>query len=130
MNYKVYTDGASKGNPGPAGAGGVIYDAEGSVIAEVTHYLGVTTNNVAEYTALLLTLEQAILLGIKHVDVFMDSKLVVEQMNGRWKIKNPVLKEINNKLKILLPKFQSISFTHIYRDLNTYADNLANKAIN
>jgi ribonuclease HI len=127
MSYKIFTDGASRGNPGPSGAGGVILLND--VISEISEPLGITTNNVAEYIALKLTLERAIELHIDTVEVFMDSKLVVEQMNKRWKIKNERLKEIHIEIQGLIPHFKSISFTHIYRHLNTHADGLANKAI-
>ena len=129
MSFKIYTDGASRGNPGPSGAGGVISGLGGQVVAEVTSFLGIQTNNVAEYQALRITLERAIELGIKSVEVFMDSKLIVEQLNGRWEIKAPALKVIYLQIKQLLPKFDCISFTHIYRNFNKHADRLANDAI-
>ena len=126
--YKIYTDGASKGNPGVSGAGGVIY-LNNVIIAEIKSYLGITTNNIAEYQALRLTLERAIELNIKNAEVFMDSKLVVEQINGNWKIKNENLKVIHNQIKELLLSFDSITFKHIYRNFNKVADQLANEAI-
>jgi ribonuclease HI len=129
MNYTIYTDGACRGNPGPSGAGGVIFDSSGVIVAEISEYLGIATNNVAEYQALRLTLERAILLDIKNVSVFMDSKLVVEQMLGNWQIKNNVLREINDQIRDLIANFDTISFTHIYRHLNQHADRLANQAI-
>jgi ribonuclease HI len=129
--HQIYTDGASRGNPGPSGAGGVIFGPGGNeIIAEIKEYLGTATNNLAEYTAVKLTLERAIALGLTEVEVNCDSKLVVEQITGRWKINNPVLKEINNEIKQLLPNFGIITFKHIYRNLNGYADRLANEAIN
>ena len=127
--YQIYTDGASRGNPGPAGAGGVITTLGGQVVSEVTSYLGIQTNNVAEYQALRLTLERAIELNLKHVEVFMDSKLVVEQLNGMWQIKALNLKIIYDEIKQLISKFESITFTHIYRKFNKHADRLANDAI-
>ena len=128
MIYKIYTDGASKGNPGPASAGGVIYYLD-EIVSEISTPLGIATNNVAEYIALKITLERAIELGIRKAEVFMDSKLVVEQIKGNWKIKNENLKVIHDEIKVLLPLFEFISFTHIPRKLNTYADSLANKAL-
>lgn len=130
MNYKIYTDGACRGNPGPSGAGGVILDNNGTVVAEISEYLGVATNNVAEYQALRLTLERAVEMDIKNADVFMDSKLVVEQVMGRWQIKNQHLREINELILDLIDNFDSITFTHIYRNFNQHADRLANEAIN
>lgn len=126
MNYKIFTDGASRGNPGPSCAGGVIYLLD-EVIYELSVPLGITTNNIAEYTALKLTLEKAIELHIDSADVFMDSKLVVEQMNKRWKIKNERLKELNQEIQNLLPNFTHITFNFVYRHLNTHADKLANQ---
>jgi len=130
MELKVYTDGASRGNPGPSGAGGVIFGPDGTILEEISEYLGIATNNVAEYQALRLTLERASKLELKSVEVFMDSRLVVEQVTGRWKINNENLKLINNQIQDILPHFKDISFNHIYRNLNKHADSLANKAIN
>ena len=129
MNYTVYTDGACRGNPGQSGAGGVILDSSGQVVAEISEYLGIATNNVAEYQALHLTLRHAITLDIKNVNVFMDSKLVVEQMLGNWKIKNNVLCEIHDQIRDLIDNFDTITFTHVYRRFNQHADRLANAAI-
>jgi len=130
MSFKIYTDGASRGNPGPAAAGGVIYSQTDEIIAEISKPLGIQTNNVAEYLALKLTLERALELGINNVEIFMDSKLVVEQIQGRWKIKNERLREINDEIKLILTQFQIISFKHIPRNLNKMADQLANMALN
>jgi len=130
MKLKVYTDGASRGNPGPSGAGGVIFGPDGTILEEISEYLGIATNNVAEYQALRLTLERASKLELKSVEVFMDSRLVVEQVTGRWKINNENLKLINNQIQDILPHFKDISFNHIYRNLNKHADSLANRAIN
>lgn len=127
--FKIYTDGGSRGNPGPSGAGGVIISPNGNVIVEISEFLGIQTNNFAEYQALRLTLERAIEIKVKKVEVFTDSKLVVEQMNGRWKIKNESLKVINKIIKELIGSFEIITFTHIYRSFNTHADYLANKAM-
>jgi len=126
----MYTDGASRGNPGPAAAGGVIYSPSGEIVSEISKPLGIATNNVAEYLALKFTLERAIELGINEVDVFMDSKLVVEQIQDRWKINNENLKLIYDEIKVLLPHFHSITFNFIPRNLNKIADKLANEALN
>jgi probable phosphoglycerate mutase len=104
--------------------------SSGAVVAEIRQYLGIVTNNVAEYQALRLTLERAVELDIKNVNVFMDSKLVVEQLMGRWQIKNQHLKAINEQILDLVANFDTITFTHIYRNFNTRADKLANEAIN
>ena len=87
----LYADGAARGNPGPAGAGAVLLDEDGTVVAELTLALGRATNNVAEYSALILGLEEAKRLGANAIDVRMDSKLVVEQLSGRWRTKHPGL---------------------------------------
>ena len=128
-NHKIFTDGGSRGNPGPSGAGGVIVDPQGNTVAEVSEFLGIQTNNYSEYQALRLTLIKAIELGIVDVDVFMDSKLIVEQLEGRWKIKNENLKVIYLQIKELLKSFEKVTFKHILRHFNTHADALANRAM-
>jgi ribonuclease HI len=128
-NYRIYTDGGSRGNPGPSGAGGVIIDSNGEIISESSEYLGHQTNNYAEYMGLLLTLKRAKLLGIKKISVFMDSKLIVEQMNGNYKVKNEALKVIHLEIVELLKSFEKVTFTHVYREHNKHADRLVNQAI-
>ena len=127
--FKAYTDGGSRGNPGPSAAGGVIFSPEHKQLAEVSKYLGVRTNNYAEYTSLIITLEKCILLNIKNIEVFMDSKLVIEQLNGKWKVKNESLKILFNEVKELLKSFQQFSFKHIKREFNKHADSLVNKCL-
>ena len=112
-NYKIFTDGGSRGNPGPSGAGGVIVDPQGNTVAEVSEFLGIQTNNYSEYQALRLTLIKAIELGIVDIDVFMDSKLIVEQLEGRWKIRNENLKVIYLEIKELLKSFEKVTFKHM-----------------
>lgn len=124
--FKIFTDGGSRGNPGPSGAGGVIMKND-VIIAEISEFLNFQTNNYAEYTALLLTLKRAVELGIKNVEVFMDSKLIVEQMNGNYKVKNANLKIKFDEIKLL--KFDNITYNFIYRKFNKIADKLANKAM-
>ena len=94
MKVQIKADGGSRGNPGIAGSGTVLYDASGTVLTSIADYVGTATNNVAEYRALLNGLEAARDLGATEVEVLMDSKLVVEQMSGRWKIKHPDMKEL------------------------------------
>lgn len=127
--YKIWTDGGSRGNPGPCGAGGVIKDPKGVIIAEVSEYLGVQTNNYAEYKALGLTVNRAIELKIKNVIVYLDSKLVVEQMKGKWKVKNENIIPLHKEISIIISYFNSIEFIHIPRRFNKEADALANKAM-
>jgi ribonuclease HI len=125
----LYADGACRGNPGPAGAGAVLIDGTGRVIAELTKYLGVATNNIAEYTGLIIGLERAQRLGVDELEVRMDSKLVVEQMNGRWKIKHPNMKPLALQAGALYATFPKRTITHVPRDQNGIADALSNRAI-
>jgi len=125
----LFADGASRGNPGPAGAGAVLISADGKVIAELTKFLGTTTNNVAEYTGLIVGLEEAKRRGVDDLDVRMDSKLVVEQMSGRWKIKHPNMKPLALKAGALFATFPKRAISHVPREENGIADALSNRAI-
>jgi len=118
VNARLYTDGAARGNPGPAGSGAALVAPDGTVIAEVTRFLGHATNNVAEYTALIIGLQEASRRGVDHLDVRMDSLLVVQQMKGLWRIKHPGLKPLPSR-----------TIEHIPREENGIADALANRAI-
>lgn len=129
MKAILYADGASRGNPGPAGAGAVLLDEDGHVLAELTRFLGVTTNNVAEYNAFILGLEEAQRRGVDDLDVRMDSLLVVEQMRGRWKIKHPNMKPLALKAGELFASFPKRTIAHVPRDANAIADALSNRAI-
>jgi ribonuclease HI len=123
---KLYGDGGSRGNPGPAASGWVVYDLNDTVIKEGGYYMGITTNNQAEYTALKLGLKDARKLGAKRVQVFMDSLLVVNQMKGLWKIKNQELLAINIAIKALAREFEKVTYTHVPRALNSAADRMVN----
>ena len=125
----LHADGAARGNPGPAGAGAVLFDGDGRVLAELTRSLGHATNNVAEYSALILGLEEALRRGIDEVDVRMDSLLVVRQMQGLWKIKHPGLRPLALKAGALLARFRSRTIEHVPREQNAHADLLSNRAI-
>lgn len=126
----VEADGGSRGNPGPAGYGAVVKDAEtGAVLAERHEYLGVATNNVAEYSGLVAGLAAAAELGASTVDVRMDSKLVVEQMSGRWKIKHAALKPLAAQAAELAGRFDRVGYGWIPRAQNSHADRLANLAM-
>jgi len=127
--YEIFVDGASRGNPGQAGAGIVIRDHEGNVIKKLKRYLGVTTNNVAEYQALVTALEAAHGLKIRKVQVFADSELMVKQIKGIYKVKSPDLKPLYEKARGLLETFMEFGITHVYREENGVADGLANEAI-
>jgi len=129
QEYVIYTDGGSRGNPGPSGAGGVIKDSTGKIVLEVSEYIGIQTNNYAEYKALELTLQEAVLLNIRRIEIKMDSKLVVEQVKGNYKVNNENLLILHENIIDLLTNFDSFSIKHIYRYLNTHADGLANRAI-
>ncbi|WP_127783412.1 bifunctional RNase H/acid phosphatase [Rhodococcus sp. X156] len=127
----VEADGGSRGNPGPAGYGAVVLSADGArtVLAERKEALGRTTNNVAEYRGLIAGLQAAIELGAHEVDVRMDSKLVVEQMSGRWKIKHPDMIPLAAEAKELVAQLSRVGFTWIPRAQNSHADRLANQAM-
>ncbi|WP_040776234.1 bifunctional RNase H/acid phosphatase [Nocardia pneumoniae] len=126
----VEADGGSRGNPGPAGYGAVVYDAEHvHVLAERREFLGIATNNVAEYRGLIAGLEAAAELGAESVDVRMDSKLVVEQMTGRWKVKHAAMIPLADRARRLAAGFVRVRFTWIPRAQNAHADRLANQAM-
>jgi ribonuclease HI len=125
----INTDGGARGNPGPAGTGVVIKDESGNVLYAVGEYVGETTNNVAEYKALIRALEQAVILSANIVKVNMDSELIVKQMNGQYKIKEPTLQELAGIVLKLRNKFQNVTFTHVRREFNKEADLLVNQAI-
>jgi ribonuclease HI len=128
----VEADGGSRGNPGPAGYGAVVRDAEsGEVLVERSEGLGVTTNNVAEYQGLLAGLRAAVELGgpSAEVEVRMDSKLVVEQMSGRWKVKHPAMQPLASEAARLVRQLRSVRFTWVPRERNKLADRLANLAM-
>jgi ribonuclease H / adenosylcobalamin/alpha-ribazole phosphatase len=126
----VEADGGSRGNPGPAGYGAVVLEpVTRGVLAEAAEALGRTTNNVAEYRGLIAGLDAALALGATHVDVRMDSKLVVEQMSGRWQIKHPDMKPLALQAKQLVRQFERVTFAWIPREQNKHADRLANEAM-
>ena len=126
----IHTDGAARGNPGPAGLGAVLRDAEsGQVIAELARYLGEQTNNVAEWTAVEDALEEALRRGARQVDLRTDSQLVARQISGRYRVKHANLKPIHARVMALLAQFDSYTVGHVPRELNTDADRLSNVAI-
>ena len=125
----LYADGGARGNPGPAGSGAVLLDEHGTVIAELRRSLGHATNNVAEYTGLIIGLEEALRRGVDELDVRMDSLLVVQQMKGLWKIKHPGLKPLALRAGELLARFPRRTIEHVPRELNGLADAQVNRAI-
>lgn len=130
MKVIVEADGGSRGNPGPAGFGCVVWSEDFStVLAEHGQAIGRTTNNVAEYRGLIAGLEQARRLGADEVAVRMDSKLVVEQMSGRWKVKHPGMAELHQQARALASTFDRATFSWIPREQNKHADRLANEAM-
>ncbi len=131
MNTKliIFTDGGARGNPGPAGIGAVIYNDKKEKIAEISKYLGETTNNQAEYQALIVALKKAKELGGRELDVFLDSELVVKQLNREYKVKNKDLAPLFLEVYNLSLNFSKIKFTHVYREKNQEADRLANEAM-
>ncbi len=130
MKVVVEADGGARGNPGPAGYGAVVRDVDsGEVLLERMGTLGVTTNNVAEYSGLIAGLTAAADLGATEVEVRMDSKLVVEQMSGRWQIKHPGLRPLAAQAAALVGKFAGVTFTWVPRERNRRADALANAAM-
>ncbi|MFC4603077.1 bifunctional RNase H/acid phosphatase [Rhodococcus kronopolitis] len=126
----IEADGGSRGNPGTAGYGAVVFDgADGRVLAERNEAIGVATNNVAEYKGLIAGLTAAAELGARTVEVRMDSKLVVEQMSGRWKVKHPAMIPLARQADELADRFDSVRYTWIPRAENSHADRLANEAM-
>ena len=135
MHFTIHADGGSRGNPGPAGAGAMIRDSLGNSVASVSQFLGIRTNNFAEYEAVILAFETlAKLVGTKKasatmVEVKMDSELVVKQMKGIYKVKHPTMKAQYARLTHAAATFGTVSFAHVPRAQNSDADALANEAM-
>ena len=130
MHVIAYTDGGSRGNPGPAGSGAVIYDEKGhKELAAISEYLGPTTNNVAEYTAVIMALQKAKELGATRVHVRMDSELVCRQMSGQYRVKQPHLQTLFVRVHNLSQEFEKVTYEHVRREKNVRADELANEAM-
>ena len=125
----LYADGASRGNPGPAGAGVVLCDEAGDVVGEAFEHLGECTNNVAEYRALILGLETALERGARRVLFHCDSELLARQLQGRYKVRSENLKGLYAKARRLIGGLESFRAEHVYRESNALADALANQAI-
>lgn len=126
---KLYADGGSRGNPGPSAGGFVIMNMNDEVIYENGKYLGITTNNQAEYHSLKGGLEAAVKMGVREIHVHMDSLLVINQMKGIFKVKNRDLWPIHEAIKALLPNFDKVSFAHVPRELNKLADSMVNQTL-
>ena len=130
-NQKVnlFSDGACRGNPGIGGAGAVITDATGNILWEGKQYLGACTNNIAEYKALIIGLKGAQEQGFHHLDAYLDSELLANQINGSYKVKNENLKILMQEVRSLLSAFKIVEVKHVPRCHNEHADKLANLAI-
>jgi ribonuclease HI len=127
--FHLYTDGGARGNPGPAGIGARLMTAAGDVVEDLADYIGTATNNVAEYQALIAGLEIALDRGVERLDVFLDSELVVRQVNGQYKVKDAGLKPLHQQACLLLSKFHEVDVKHVRREQNAAADALVNQAI-
>jgi ribonuclease HI len=125
----VACDGAARGNPGPAGIGVHITDVEGRLLGEIAEGIGVATNNVAEYTAAIRGLERAAELRATDVLVRSDSRLLVEQLSGRYRVKNPTLQRLHTRVRSLAAGFRTVAYEHVPRELNKEADRLANAGV-
>jgi ribonuclease HI len=125
----IYADGGSRGNPGPSASGYIVMDEQQNVLVDKGVYLGITTNNQAEYQALKFALEEARNMGVKEVSVYMDSMLVVNQMKGIFKVKNRDLWPIHDAITQLVAGFQKVRFTQVPRELNKLADAAVNRVL-
>ena len=125
----IRVDGAARGNPGPAAIGAVIQDEKGKVLACLSQRIGSATNNQAEYLALIAGLERAVSLGATRVSVYSDSDLLVNQITGRYKVKNSLLRDLYQKVVRLIGSLEKFEISCVPREQNTAADNLANRAL-
>lgn len=128
MAIEVYIDGAARGNPGPAGIGIVIKDGP-KIIEEIGAYIGKTTNNIAEYMALIRGLEEVLIRGFKSASFFSDSELLVKQLNGEYKVKHENLIPLHYHILTLVDRMKDFSIKHLTRDKNAHADRMANEGI-
>jgi len=132
MSYRrltIYTDGGARGNPGPGGIGGVIYDANRKKLAEISEHIGHATNNQAEYKAVIAAMKKAKELGAEELEFYLDSELIVKQLKREYKVKNADLAPLFLQIYNLEMGFKKISFRHVSREMNKEADALANKAM-
>jgi ribonuclease HI len=129
LSCAIYTDGGARGNPGPAAAAGVIMVNEGKIVEELSEFLGTATNNVAEYQALAMTLRRAKELGFERVTVHMDSELIVRQLNGLYRVKDPKMLELYSQVRRLLREFSDWKAVHVPRSENKHADELVNAVL-
>ena len=129
MKARLYTDGGSRGNPGPAAYAYVLEAVDGTVIASEGVKIGIATNNVAEYRALIAGLERAVELQVPEVEVVSDSELLVKQMRGEYRVKNPALRDLSLEAARLARKLAKVEYRHVAREHNELADRLVNEAL-
>ncbi len=125
----IFTDGAARNNPGPAAIGAIIRDTEGNSINSISRPIGNTTNNQAEYRAVIAALEYALRSGISQVSMYSDSELIVNQINGQYRVKEATLKPLYQRVKHLQLQLESFKITHVPREQNEEANRLANMAL-
>jgi len=126
---RIFCDGAARGNPGPAGAGAVLYTADGRLVERLGRYLGHKTNNHAEYQGLLLGLQRAVELGAREVEVYADSELLVRQLRGEYRVRSKGLLPLWQRARELLGRFDRVRLAHVPREKNREADEMSNRAI-
>jgi ribonuclease HI len=129
MRARLFTDGGARGNPGPAAYGFVLEAEDGTVLAAEGARIGVATNNVAEYRALIAGLERALELSVPEVEVVSDSELLVKQMTGEYRVKNEALRDLSIRAARLAREIGKVSYTAVRREKNTHADRLVNEAL-
>jgi ribonuclease HI len=129
MKATLYADGGARGNPGPAASGAVLYDEDGDVLEEIGTFLGVTTNNVAEWTGLIEGLKAALARGVDEISIRLDSELVVRQLSGAYRVKHPGLIPLHAEAKALLRKFGRFDVRHVPRKENKAADAVVNQVL-
>jgi ribonuclease HI len=129
MTYRIYSDGASRGNPGPSGIGAVILDPSGKPVHEIARYIGEVTNNVAEYEALLAALHYCVEKKISPVEILADSQLMIRQLSGQYRVKHENIKPLYRKAQEYLSRLEIRGYQHVPREQNKEADRLANQGI-
>ncbi len=128
MSYQIYSDGACRGNPGPSGIGAVVLK-DGKTIHEISKFIGTTTNNVAEYEALLEALDYCVKKKCSPLEILADSQLMIRQLSGQYKVKHPNMIPLHQKAKEYMAHLKVTGFTHVLREFNKRADELANQGI-
>ncbi len=129
LRLRLYSDGAARGNPGPAGAGAVLVEPSGQVVDKLGKFLGHQTNNYAEYMGLLMGLKRARELNVREVEVFADSELMIRQLGGRYQVKSPSLRPLYLETLQVLNGFERVKLVHVPREMNRAADEMSNRAI-